>query len=77
MYGTNYDVDLFSGNSIEVKPDFTASNIVVDILLVILRIIVVVVIIILILRFYNKVIRKSAKRSRSSRTRRYNARFRR
>lgn len=77
VYGTYYDVDLFSGNSVEVKPDFSAGDLVADILIIILRIIIVIVIIILILRFYNKVIRKNAKKSRSSRTRRYNARFRR
>ena len=74
IYNKIIDVDLVAGNSIEEKPPFSLGGFLVDLFVTLLKLVGILIILILIIRFYNKVIKKSAKKRRS-RAKRYNARF--
>jgi hypothetical protein len=75
IYNSVIEVDLVAGNSIEERPPFSIGAFLLDILVIFLKIFAVFVVLILIIRFYNKVIRKSSRKRRSTQKKRYNARF--
>lgn len=77
IYDKIYKIDLVADKEIpELElPDF--GSIVSKILINIFRVIVIIALIVLAIRFYNISIRKKGKSQRSTRMKRYNARFRR